>query len=226
MESKKKTILIYSGGVDSTTLLYFLRSQGCRVKGLGINYGQRHLKELDAAREICTGLGVEFRVADLSSLKSLLAGSALTSQDIEVPEGHYTSEKMKVTVVPNRNMLMLAVATSWAISSDFDSVAYAAHAGDHVIYPDCRPEFVQALGRATKLCHFDAIEILTPFIHKTKGKIVKMGDRLKVPFHLTWSCYWGRKVHCGKCGTCTERAEAFLLAGIPDPTVYRRLSPK
>lgn len=216
----KKTILIYSGGVDSTTLLYFLLSQGHTVKALGINYGQRHLKELDAAGEICAGLDIGFRVADLSSLRAILAGSALTSEEITVPEGHYTSQSMKTTVVPNRNMLMLAVAIAWAISSQYDSVAYAAHAGDHVIYPDCRPEFVRALGEAARLCHYDPIEILTPFIYKTKADIVKIGHDLKAPFHLTWSCYGGQEIHCGRCGTCTERAEAFVLAQVPDPTRY------
>ncbi len=216
----KKAILIYSGGMDSTALLYFLRSQGYEIRALGINYGQRHLKELEAAREVCVSLGVEFRVADLSSLKSLLAGSALTSEAIAVPEGHYTSETMKVTVVPNRNMLMLAAAIAWGISAGFESVAYGAHAGDHAIYPDCRPEFVQTMGQAARLCHFDAVEILTPFLHKTKAEIVKIGQDLNVPFHLTWSCYQGGEVHCGQCGTCSERAEAFVLAGVPDPTPY------
>jgi 7-cyano-7-deazaguanine synthase len=221
MESPtKKTILIYSGGVDSTTLLYFLLSQGHEVNALGVNYGQRHLKELDAAQEICASLGIDFRVADLSSLKPLLTGSALTSEQITVPKGHYASDSMKITVVPNRNMLMLAVAIAWAISSRYDSVAYAAHAGDHAIYPDCRPEFVRALEEAARLCHYDPIEILTPFIHKTKAEIVKIGHDLKVPFHLTWSCYCGQEIHCGKCGTCTERAEAFMLAHVPDPTRY------
>ena len=133
------TVLIYSGGIDSTTLLYLLLSEGYRVKALGIDYGQRHRKELAAAREICKNLDVEFRVADLSELSVLLAGSALTSQEIGVPEGHYQDETMKLTVVPNRNMLMLSVAIAWAISSKFHSVAYAAHAGDHAIYPDCGP---------------------------------------------------------------------------------------
>ena len=215
-----KSILVYSGGMDSTTLLYSLLSQGDRVKALGIDYGQRHRRELEAAREICGQVGVEFRIGDLTSLRSLLKGSALTSEEIAVPEGHYSDETMKITVVPNRNMLMLSLAIGWAISSGFESVAYAAHAGDHAIYPDCRPEFIEALSQAAGLCHFEAVEILTPFVQATKADIVTIGQRLGVPFHLTWSCYCGGEVHCGRCGTCTERAEAFLLAGVSDPTSY------
>ncbi|MDA2937250.1 7-cyano-7-deazaguanine synthase QueC [Acidobacteria bacterium AH-259-A15] len=216
----KTTILIYSGGIDSTTLLYSFLSKGYGVKALGIDYGQRHLKELTAARNICENLGVEFRVGNLAELRPLLAGSSLTSQEVDVPEGYYTDESMKLTVVPNRNMLMMSVAIAWAISSDFDSVAYAAHAGDHAIYPDCRPEFVDALARAAALCHYHSIQILRPFMQKTKAEIVKMGHELRVPFSLTWSCYKGGELHCGRCGTCTERAEAFLLAGVSDPTTY------
>lgn len=215
-----KTILIYSGGLDSTALLYRLLRQDCTVRALGVNYGQRHLKELEAARRICEMREVEFRVADVSGLQPLLSGSALTSPEVEVPEGYYTDETMKATVVPNRNMLLLAVAIAWAVSSEFDGVAYAAHAGDHAIYPDCRPEFIEALSRAAELCHYRPIEIHRPFIHKTKAEIVKLGHELEVPFELTWSCYRGGEIHCGQCGTCTERAEAFLKAGVPDLTAY------
>ena len=219
-EITKTTVLVYSGGIDSTTLLYLLLSEGYRVKALGIDYGQRHRKELVAAGKICKNLDVEFRVADLSELSGLLAGSALTSQEIAVPEGHYQDETMKLTVVPNRNMLLLSVAIAWAISSKFHSVAYAAHAGDHAIYPDCRPQFVEALAKAARLAHYQPIEILRPFIDKTKADIVKIGQRVKVPFALTWSCYKGEELHCGRCGTCTERAQAFVRAGVPDPTSY------
>ena len=216
----KSTIVIYSGGVDSTTLLYYMRSEGHRIKALGIDYGQRHIKELAAARSICDTVNVEFRIGNLSELGPLLAGSALTSHDLDVPDGHYTDESMQLTVVPNRNMLMLSVAIAWAVSSDFGGVAYAAHAGDHAIYPDCRPEFVDALFHAARVCHYRPIDVVSPFIHKTKADIVKIGDELSVPFAQTWSCYRGETLHCGRCGTCTERAEAFVLAGVSDPTVY------
>ena len=197
-----------------------MRSEGHRIKALGIDYGQHHIKELAAARSICDTVNVEFQIGNLSELGSLLAGSALTSHDLDVPDGHYTDESMQLTVVPNRNMLMLSVAIAWAVSSDFGGVAYAAHAGDHAIYPDCRPEFVDALFHAARVCHYRPIDVVCPFIHRTKADIVKIGDGLSVPFAQTWSCYRGETLHCGRCGTCTERAEAFVLAGVSDPTVY------
>ena len=215
-----KTILIYSGGMDSTTLLYYLLSQDYEIQALGVDYSQRHVKELESAREICSRNQIGFQIADLSGLRSLLGENALTDERIEIPQGHYASENMKITVVPNRNMLLLAVAIGWAINLGYDSVAYAAHSGDHTIYPDCRPEFISALGEVAKLCHFEQIHILSPFMDKTKTDIVALGHQLEVPFELTWSCYCGAELHCGKCGTCTERAEAFLLAGITDPTKY------
>ena len=209
--------------MDSTTLLYQLLSRGHYVQALGIDYGQRHRKELDAAAEICARVGVSFKSADLSAVTGFLAGSALTSPDVEVPSGEYDPESMKVTVVPNRNMLMLAVALAWAISSECDTVAYAAHAGDHEVYPDCRPEFVEALARTAGLCHYEPIELTAPFLHFTKVDIVRLGARLGVPYELTWSCYRGEELHCGRCGTCRERANAFVGAGVPDPTVYQNL---
>ena len=216
----RKAVLIYSGGMDSTTLLYSLISEGYLVKALGVDYGQRHLKELDSAQTICEALRIEFQIADLSSIKALFGQSALTNTSVDVPEGAYDLENMKVTVVPNRNMLMLAVAISWAIGSEFRTVAYAAHAGDRAVYPDCRHEFVEALGRAAELCDFEPIKILSPFIRKSKAEIVSIGSRLRVPFHLTWSCYKGEALHCGTCGTCQQRAKAFLVSGVTDPTHY------
>ncbi len=216
----RKAILIYSGGMDSTTLLYSLISEGYLVKALGIDYGQRHLKELDSARTICETLGVEFQIADLSSIRALFGQSALTDPSVDLPEGTYDVENMKVTVVPNRNMLMLAVAISWAIASEIGTVAYAAHAGDRAVYPDCRHEFVEALGQAARLCDYEPIEILSPFILTSKKDIVSIGGKLGVPFHLTWSCYKGGARHCGKCGTCQQRAQAFQASGVPDPTCY------
>ena len=216
----RKAILIYSGGMDSTTLLYSLISEGYLVKALGVDYGQRHRKELDSARTICETQRIEFQIADLSSLKPLFGQSALTNTSVALPEGAYDAENMKVTVVPNRNMLMLAVAISWAIASEFKTVAYAAHAGDRAVYPDCRHEFIEALGQAAGLCDYEPIEILSPFILKSKAEIVRIGSKLKVPLHLTWSCYKGEALHCGTCGTCQQRAQAFLAAAVPDPTCY------
>ena len=215
-----KSLVVHSGGMDSTVLLYQLLQAGDEVKALSINYGQRHSRELEAARALCAELGVEHRVADLSGLSDLLAGSALTSSDIEVPEGHYAEDNMKATVVPNRNMILLSVAAGWAISSKYDRIAYAAHSGDHAIYPDCRNEFAEALDGAIRLADWHEVSLYRPFVDMTKADIVSVGAKLGVPFEKTWSCYKGQDLHCGRCGTCVERREAFYLAGVEDPTTY------
>ena len=216
-----KAVLIHSGGLDSTVLLYCLRAEGYDIRCLGIDYGQRHRRELQAAAAICREVGVECRLVDLSAIRPLLSGSALTS-DIEVPQGSYTVDTMKQTVVPNRNMILLSVAIGWAASMKYDAVAYAAHSGDHAIYPDCRREFIDAMSKVAGLCDWHCIELVTPFIEKTKADIVGIGAQLGVPFERTWSCYQGGSVHCGTCGTCIERREAFRIAGVADPTVYNR----
>ena len=218
-----KAVLLHSGGLDSTVLLYHLRASGHDAKCLSVDYGQRHRRELWAARDICESCGVEHQVADLSGIRQFLAGSALTDS-IDVPDGHYTDESMKVTVVPNRNMLMLAVATAWAVSLKYDAVAYAAHHGDHAIYPDCRPEFVCAMGAVIERCDWHNLRLECPFVDKSKGDVVRLGAELGVPFDKTWSCYKGEAQHCGKCGTCVERKEAFELAGVADPTIYASAS--
>ena len=215
-----KTIVIYSGGMDSTVLLYHLAEMGHKVAALGIDYGQRHRRELEAGKVITARLGIEHHVADLSALRPLLAGSSQTSEGIAVPHGHYEAESMKLTVVPNRNMLMLAVGGAWAISRKADLIAYAAHAGDHAIYPDCREEFVRPLAEALANADWHRVDIFRPFIRMTKAEICALGASLKVPLELTYSCYEGREAHCGLCGTCVERKQAFELAGIKDPTRY------
>ncbi len=215
-----KVILSYSGGLDSTVLLWYLLAEGHEIRCLGVNYGQRHKKELEAARALCSLRGIEYEVADLSSLQKMFAGSSQTSKEIEVPEGHYAEESMKLTVVPNRNMVLLSLATSWAVATKSDRVAYAAHHGDHAIYPDCRSEFAEAMNTAITLCDWHPVQLWRPFIDNTKASLVSWGDRLGVPFEKTWSCYKGQEFHCGKCGTCTERREAFQLTGVKDPTQY------
>lgn len=215
-----KTILIYSGGLDSTVALYYLKAQGHQLKALSVDYGQRHKKEIEFAKYHCANLGVEHQVADLTSITHLLAGSSQTSANVEVPEGHYAEESMKLTVVPNRNMIMLSVAIGWAISQKANSVAYAAHAGDHAIYPDCRPEFAAAIDHAAKLADWHQVSLLRPFVQWSKADIAAEAKRLNIEIEKTWSCYKGLDVHCGKCGTCAERIEAFQLAGVPDSTVY------
>ena len=216
----EKLVAIYSGGMDSTVLLYHLRSQSYDVRALSIDYGQRHRKELDSARAICRMMDIPHEVADLRGITHLLKGGSLTDSDIDVPEGHYAEESMKATVVPNRNMIMLSVAIGHAIALGAQFVAYGAHTGDHTIYPDCRPEFAAALNTAALLADWHQVELLRPFIRLTKAEIAKRGAELNVPFEMTWSCYKGGERHCGLCGTCVERAEAFNLAGLPDLTNY------
>ena len=127
---------------------------------------------------------------------------------------------MKATVVPNRNMIMLAVAGGWAIANKADRLAYGAHTGDHAIYPDCRPEFVRTMREALRLADWHQLELITPFVGLSKAEIVKRGAELGVDFASTWSCYEGGEIHCGACGTCFERREAFEQAGVADPTEY------
>lgn len=215
-----KTVAIFSGGLDSTVLLYDLLAAGDQVLALSIDYGQRHRKELDFATRIAAKLQLPHRIADLRGIASLLGGSSQTSADIAVPHGHYAEETMKLTVVPNRNMIMLAVAGGWAIAEKAERLAYGAHTGDHTIYPDCRPEFAAAVGHALALADWHKLELVTPFIGKTKAQIVARGAELGVDFAATWSCYEGGERHCGACGTCFERREAFRDAGVPDPTDY------
>lgn len=220
-----KTVLIYSGGLDSTVLLYHLRAAGHDLHALSVDYGQRHRCELKRAASICAKLGIPNPVADLSSIQPLLAGSSLTSPEIEVAEGHYTEESMKSTVVPNRNMILLSVATGHALSIGAGEVAYAAHSGDHAIYPDCRNEFADAMATAIELCDWNQVALIRPFVDWTKADIVRRGAELNLPFAETWSCYKGSDLHCGRCGTCIERREAFDLAGVEDPTEYAKDAP-
>lgn len=216
-----KTILIYSGGMDSTVLLYHLLNLKNDVKCLSINYGQKHKKEIENAQYFCNNLNIGHEIIDISNITKLISSSSLTS-NLSIPDGHYEEESMKSTVVPNRNMIMLSIAIGWAINEKFNSVSYAAHAGDHAIYPDCRNEFVENLSNAAKLADWHPIEIIRPFINLSKIDIVKLGDKLGVELENTWSCYKGREYHCGKCGTCNERIESFKLAGVKDNTVYEK----
>jgi 7-cyano-7-deazaguanine synthase len=196
-------------------------AQKHEVKALSFNYGQKHKRELAFAELQARALDVPWALADASALAPLIAGtSSQMRADVAVPEGHYAAESMKATVVPNRNMIMLSVAIGHAVSLGYDAVAYGAHAGDHAIYPDCRPVFAEAMQVAARLADWREVQLLRPFVEITKADIVKQGATLMVDFAQTWSCYNGRELHCGKCGTCVERREAFQLSGIEDPTEY------
>ncbi|MFT7057519.1 MAG: 7-cyano-7-deazaguanine synthase [Pseudorhodobacter sp.] len=216
-----KTIVICSGGLDSVSLAHMVAQEQVLTRLVSFDYGQRHLKELDYAAACAARLDVPHDIIDLRSIGAALTGSALTD-DIAVPDGHYAEESMRITVVPNRNAIMLAVAFGVAAARGDQAVATAVHGGDHFIYPDCRPAFTQAfeLMQKAALDGYADVSLYTPFVHRTKADIVTEGARFNTPFAQTWSCYKGQTHHCGRCGTCVERREAFHLAGVADPTVY------
>lgn len=219
-----KVVTLFSGGMDSTALLSYYATNADEVVAVSINYGQRHVKEIEAASRITQHYGIHHKVIDLSVLSRELT-SALTNSGIDVPDGHYAEETMRATVVPNRNAIMLMVAAGIAQALEYDLVATAVHAGDHFIYPDCRPEFIASASNTSRLgtAGFGDIEIVAPFVTMTKANIVEIGDSYEAPFALSWSCYKGGDIHCGACGTCFERREAFILAGVTDPTEYASL---
>lgn len=208
-----KGVLILSGGLDSTTLLYYLvKGLGWEVQALSFDYGQRHKKELTFAAISCNKLKVKHTIVNLASITSLISNSALTG-NIEVPEGHYEQENMKLTVVPGRNTIMLAIAMGFAENLSYDFVSYANHQGDHAIYPDCRKSYVQAFDKVFEEATVGRIELLTPFSHISKREIAKLGLTLGINYDTdTWTCYKGLDVPCGKCGACCERSESLEYA--------------
>ncbi|MEO9649144.1 MAG: 7-cyano-7-deazaguanine synthase QueC [Roseobacter sp.] len=216
-----KTIVICSGGLDSVSLAHKVAQERQLTRLVSFDYGQRHRKELDYASLCAQRLNVAHDVIDLRGIGAALTGSALTD-DIDVPDGHYAEESMRITVVPNRNAIMLSVAFGVAAAQGDQAVATAVHGGDHFIYPDCRPAFTQAFEVMQKaaLDGYADVSLYTPFVNRTKADIVVEGARHDTPFEETWSCYKGGAHHCGRCGTCVERREAFHLAGIIDPTLY------
>lgn len=216
-----KAVLIFSGGVDSSTLLYYLLSQGYEISALTFLYGQRHSKEVEFAKMLAERVKkiakLEHRIVDITSIHELISFGAITGKDV-VPEGFYTEKRQRSTIVPNRNMILLSIATGYAVKIGAKEVYYAAHRSDYSIYPDCRKEFVKALDTAIFLGNlWTPVELKAPFIDMNKAEIVSMGLKLKVPYELTWSCYLGEERPCLSCGTCTERTEAFLLNGVKDP---------
>ncbi|WP_339860193.1 7-cyano-7-deazaguanine synthase QueC [Thalassospira alkalitolerans] len=217
-----KTIVVCSGGLDSVTLAYKVAREHSLHSLISFNYGQRHKKELDYAARAASDLGVKHHVVDLTSVGALLGGSSLTSDDIDVPDGHYAEETMRITVVPNRNAIMFAVAFGAAAAAGADAVAAAVHGGDHFIYPDCRPDFITSFQTMQNhaLEGVRDVTLYTPFVNVSKADIALEAGRLAVPIDRTWSCYKGHETHCGRCGTCVERREALELARVPDPTVY------
>ncbi len=212
-------VVIYSGGMDSFTLLNLALARGHKVHALSFDYGQRHVRELDSARAVCADLGLPHQILDIRSVNAAMAGSSLTSE-LPVPEGHYEEDGMKATVVPNRNMILLSLATGYAVTVGASAVWYGAHGGDHAIYPDCRPEFVEKMDAVCRIANYDPVRIEAPFLAMDKGQILAEGLRLGLDYSQTWTCYNGRDKACGRCGSCVERLEAFASNGVTDPLTY------
>jgi len=220
-----KTVVVVSGGMDSVTLAQYLAHEEHDVRLVSFDYGQRHRKELACASDCARRINARHDIIDLTNITRLISRSALTSNDIDVPDGHYAEDTMRQTIVPNRNSIMASIAIGIAVNEQADHVALGIHAGDHYIYPDCRPTFATTLEQHAKVANAgflpDHFTILTPFVHMTKGEIVALGASIGVPYASTWSCYKGGDIHCGACGTCFERREAFADADVIDPTIYQ-----
>ncbi len=214
----KDSVLILSGGVDSTTLLY--DEQDRIALAISFDYGSKHnAREIPFARLHCERLGIKHIVIPLDFMTKYFVSSLLEGGE-EIPEGHYADENMKSTVVPFRNGIMLSIAVGIAESNGLQYVMMANHGGDHTIYPDCRPEFVEAFDATAHAGTFNGVHLLSPYCNMTKGQIAARGKALGIDYSKTWSCYRGGEKHCGKCGTCVERQEALQEAGIDDPTDY------
>ena len=223
--SKLKVVVLVSGGMDSVAALYHAKEQHEVVGALSFDYGSKHNhKEIPLAAYHCEQLGVPHRVIKLAFINELFASDLLQSGG-DIPDGHYEELTMKQTVVPFRNGIMLSVAGGYAESIEAKGLVIAAHSGDHAIYPDCREAFMKAMSDAIRLGTYAEVEVLRPFIAMSKADITRLGHTLGVDFATTWSCYKGQEIHCGNCGTCVERREAFEKAGLPDPTVYANTDP-
>src|SRR5205814_5559576 len=195
------------------------------LAAVSFDYGSKHNhKEIPFASFHSEQLGVPHRAIHLDFVGQLFKSDLLTSGGA-IPDGHYEELTMKQTVVPFRNGIMLSIAGGFAESIEAEALVIAAHAGDHAIYPDCREDFMKAMADAIRLGTYAQIQILRPFIRHTKAQIAQRGHELGVDFSKTWSCYKGGAIHCGTCGTCVERREAFLLAAVADPTVYAQTTP-
>ena len=214
----KDSVIIVSGGMDSTTLLYDRRDE--IALAISFDYGSNHnAREIAYAEMHCKRLGIEHITIPLDFMHKYFRSSLLEGADA-IPEGHYADENMKSTVVPFRNGIMLAVAAGVAESRNLTKLLIANHGGDHTIYPDCRPEFISAMDSATNAGTYVGVRVVAPYTNITKGDIARIGKKLGIDYAETWSCYKGGEKHCGKCGTCVERKEALAYAGIEDTTEY------
>lgn len=211
-----KSVMVLSWGMDSSTLLYKLKAEWKEVYALSFDYGQKHKKELEYAKKSCEKLWVPHKIVDITSITSLISNSALTS-DIVMPEWHYADENMKKTVVPNRNMIMASIAIGYAVNIGAEEVALWVHDGDHDVYPDCRPEFIDALNKIAGIANYEKVSIYAPFLWGDKITILKEWIALWVDYALTWTDYdWGETPNY-KTGSSVERNLAFIECGIKDP---------
>lgn len=225
-----KAMVLFSGGVDSTTCLALaVKEHGAEnITALSIGYGQKHSREIEAAKRLAEYYGVEWKQLDLSRIFADSDCSLLVSSDEEIPKETYaeqlseTDGKPVSTYVPFRNGLFLASAASMALSLGCDLIYYGPHADDAAgnAYPDCSEEFNNAMSSAIYLGSGKQLRIEAPFVKKTKKDIVKLGLELGVPYEMTWSCYEGGDKPCGMCGTCRDRIAAFEENGVKDPIKY------
>lgn len=214
----KNSAIIVSGGMDSITLLYDHKDE--IALGISFDYGSNHnAREIPFAKMHCERLGIKHITINLNFMHQYFKSSLLDGAEA-IPEGHYADDNMKSTVVPFRNGIMLAIAIGIAESNNLDQVFIANHGGDHTIYPDCRPEFINAIDAAATAGTYNNVKVIAPYTKITKSDIARIGKRLGIDYAETWSCYKGGEVHCGKCGTCVERKEALAEAGIEDKTIY------
>lgn len=214
----KHSVIIVSGGMDSITLLYQKKEE--IALAISFDYGSNHnAREIPFAQMHCEQLGIKHITINLDFMHQYFKSSLLEGADA-IPEGHYASDNMKSTVVPFRNGIMLSIAIGIAESNALDEVLIANHGGDHTIYPDCRPEFINAINNAAIQGTYNNVNVVAPYTNITKGEIARIGAKLGIDYSQTWSCYKGGEQHCGKCGTCIERREALAEAGIVDTTVY------
>ena len=214
----KDSVIIVSGGMDSITLLYDKKDE--IALGISFDYGSNHnAKEIPFAEMHCKRLGIKHITINLDFMHQYFKSSLLQGAEA-IPEGHYADENMKSTVVPFRNGIMLSIAIGIAESNHLKKVLIANHGGDHTIYPDCRPQFIEAIDAAANAGTFVKVRVEAPYTNITKGDIARIGKRLGLDYTETWSCYKGGEKHCGKCGTCIERKEALQEADIHDATEY------
>ena len=220
-----KVVVLCSGGMDSVTALYWAQQEQTVNAAVSFDYGSKHNpRELPFAAEHAAKLGVRQETVPLRFMDRLFASDLLAGGG-DIPEGHYEAANMKQTVVPFRNAIMLSIACGFAESAGAEGLVIAAHGGDHAIYPDCREDFMRAMGDAMRLGTYAQVQLLRPFINLDKAGIAREGAGLGVDYSRTWSCYKGGAIHCGACGTGVERREAFALAGLMDPTAYEATPP-